>query len=359
MGMSIGVTLVGEEHTAGRRLPAVPPSPSRIVADVIVVATLRTHDQADIVDASVSFHLAMGAAVVIATDHRSSDGTRDILRAYEREGVLVLIEEDGPEIKGSEWRTRAARLAKAEYGADWVFSADGDEFWWPRGGTYPEVLAHVPARYGIVSAPVRPFYPRPDDGRPFHERMTARCSTRFPLNDPTSPYRPARKILHRGDETVVVQRGNHSLVGGPGFETDPTWSPVEVLHFPIRSERQHEQKSTAWLEHYGTSSWGKDSTRERRVASLRERGALSDFYDSITLSDPALHHGLEDGTIEIDTRLRDVLRRLARRVRPRLSAASACRGSSSRPSPSRRRRPPRTRPTRRISRYSQRQSWCG
>ena len=121
---------------------------------VIVVMTLRTRDLEAIAGASVSFHLNAGADFVIATDHRSSDNTREVLRAFEREGVLRLIEEDGPEVLGREWRTRMARMAVTEYGADWVFSADGDEFWWPRGSSYPEVLEAVPAGVRDRALPV-------------------------------------------------------------------------------------------------------------------------------------------------------------------------------------------------------------
>ena len=55
-----------------------------------LVMTLRTRDQADIVEAVVSFHLNAGVDYVIATDHRSQDGTAEILARYARDGVLRL-----------------------------------------------------------------------------------------------------------------------------------------------------------------------------------------------------------------------------------------------------------------------------
>jgi acetyl-CoA carboxylase carboxyltransferase component len=57
-----------------------------------------------------------------------------------------------------------ARLAAAEFGADWVINTDADEFWWPREGSLREILAAVPPRYGIVQAFWRSFVPRVDDG---------------------------------------------------------------------------------------------------------------------------------------------------------------------------------------------------
>ena len=48
-----------------------------------------------------------------------------------------------------------ARLAATEHGADWVVNSDVDEFWWPRGGSLPDVLGSIPRRYGIVQSFVR------------------------------------------------------------------------------------------------------------------------------------------------------------------------------------------------------------
>src|SRR5206468_10549102 len=119
----------------------------------------RTPDEADIVDAVVSFHLNAGVDFVIATDHRSTDGTVEILESYVRAGVLHLIREDGAAVRGREWRTRMARMAATQYGADWTFSCDGDEFWWPRGDSLKDVLAQTPDDYGVVFGLVRPFVP--------------------------------------------------------------------------------------------------------------------------------------------------------------------------------------------------------
>ena len=139
----------------------------------------------------------------------SSDGTEDVLARHERDGrVRVIREPDGP-FRQREWVTRMARLAASEHGADWVINGDVDEFWWPRGGSLPDVLGSIPRRYGLVQSFVRHFVPVPDDGRSFEERMTLRLAAQAPINDPRSPWRPFRKVVHRAHPDAEVVEGSH------------------------------------------------------------------------------------------------------------------------------------------------------
>ena len=154
-----------------------------------IVMTLLSHDEADIVDAHLAFHLNAGVDFVIATDHRSSDGTTEILESYARDGHVHLIREEQEEFHEAAFITRMARLAAKQYGADWVINSASDEFWWPRGRDLHDVLSAVPMRYGLVQGVVRHFVPRPENGRHFAERMTVRLTLQAPMNDPASPWR--------------------------------------------------------------------------------------------------------------------------------------------------------------------------
>ena len=60
-----------------------------------LVMTLLARDEADIVDAQLSFHLNAGVDFVVATDNLSQDGTTEILESYARDGHLHLIREQG------------------------------------------------------------------------------------------------------------------------------------------------------------------------------------------------------------------------------------------------------------------------
>ena len=262
----------------------------------MLVLTLLVRDEADILGSTVDFHLSAGVDFVIATDHRSVDGSREILERYQRDGVLRLVHEDGEDFDSQAYRTRMARMAAEEYGADWVIGADADEFFWPRGGSLPELLAAVPGGFGVVRAPWRFFVPRPG-GAFFAERMTARISPSAWLAHPRSPYKPDVKIAHRGRADVVVQGGNHRLLSS-GLTVAP-WHPIEVLHFPIRSVEQLERKMAHW-------------SRAGRVWAPGRSGVshAQDWFDSVAVTDEVLASGLAAGSLAVDTRLRDALRLL-------------------------------------------------
>jgi len=271
-----------------------------------LVMTLLARDEADVVDSQIAFHLNAGVDFVIATDNLSEDGTTEILESYARDGHLHLIREDSEYLRQADWITRMGRMAASDFGADWVIHSDADEFWWPRGGSLKEVLESVPARYGIVRALLRQFVPRPDDGSSFAERMTVRLSASAPINDPTSLFRPNLKIVHRADPNVDVSIGAQRLIGSP-FVPLRGWYPIEFFHFPIRSLEQCERK----YSHQTIAAGETPSPYYDRVRALQAEGRLNEFYESLVIGDEALERGVANGSLVVDTRLRDALRVLA------------------------------------------------
>jgi hypothetical protein len=277
-----------------------------------LVVTVLARDEADVIEAQVAFHLNAGADFVIATDNNSQDGTTEILQAYAREGVLHLIHEPAEGLRQGEWVTRMARLAATEYGADWVINSDADEFWWPRGGSLKEVLSAVPDAYGVVQAFWRSFVPRPDDGSFFAERMTARLSQHAPINDPTSFYRPVVKVAHRADPEVTVARGNHALAD----------SPLLPLRSRAQWMRKVELQGEAFTKHIERSGTG----YHLKGYDALQGGRIEQQHESLVVDDEAVARGVDDGTMVIDTRLREALRSLATETPGRRFALSSERG---------------------------------
>jgi Glycosyl transferase family 2 len=262
---------------------------------VQLALTLLAKNEADVIDANIAYHLNAGVDFVVATDNGSSDGTLEIFERYERLGVLQLIREPSSDFLQGDWVTRMARLA-AERGADWVINADADEFWWPRAGDLKEALARLPQRYGVVHGVWRPFVPRPDDGSHFAERMTVRLSMQAAINDPTNPFRPARKATHRAHPEVRVRDGNHDVEGAP-LVTLHGWYPLEVFHLPLRTREQVERK------YAGGASRG--------LRFVPDSDRLEAAADPLVVGEEELKRGLAEGVLVEDTRLRDALRTVA------------------------------------------------
>jgi hypothetical protein len=271
-----------------------------------LVMTLLARDEADILDAQIKYHLNAGVDFVIATDNRSEDGTTEILESYAEAGQLHLIREDGEYLQQAEWITRMGRLAATELGADWVIHSDADEFWWPRGDSLNDVLSSIPRRYGIVRALLRHFVPRPEGAGSFAERMTVRVSSSSPINDPRSLFRPNLKVIHRGDPNVNVSIGAQRLLDS-SLVPLRGWYPVEFFHFPVRSLEQCGRK----YAHQQTGPAQTPSPYYDRVRALIDEGRLEEVYESLVVDDDALKRGLEEGTLVLDTRLRDALRALS------------------------------------------------
>lgn len=272
-----------------------------------VVLALRTRDQADLVDALIAFHLSAGIDFVIATDHRSADGTAEILESYQQAGVLRLLRDTGEKITLR--RSEMADLAAREYGADWVLHCDGDEFWWPRGGSVKDILASVPERYGIVRGAWHHFAPRPNDGRHFAERMIVRISADAPHTQLSDPFHPQVKVAHRGRPGVSVTQGGHDADGAE-LRTLRSWFPFEVLHFPVRDVEQGRVKYEQLRA--GLSGGELDLSRHvERAARHIDAGRWEETYRRWQVDDVQLDARVSEGTVVVDTRLRDALRRLA------------------------------------------------
>ncbi len=271
-----------------------------------LVMTLLVRDEADIVDAQIAFHLHAGVDFVIATDNRSTDGTTEILERYERSGHLALLHEDGDDMRQQEWVTRMARLAATDFGADWVLNADADEFWWPRGGSLKHVLDVVPDRFGVVRGCWRHFLPQVDSDGTFFERMIVRLRTPAFPGDKSTIHHAHQKVAHRADPDVEIERGNHNAIARR-LEPLRSWHPIEVLHFSLRSVEQLSRKARGgWRR----SPVDDQTEHQIRLDTAYREGRLEAFFAEHAVSHDELEHRIADGTVAVDTRLRDALRTL-------------------------------------------------
>ncbi len=253
-----------------------------------IASVLTSGDDAELLDAHLAFHLNLGVDLVLVLDPGDDGPISELLASYERGGVLQRAGGGGD---GADARSRLARRAVTEHGADWVLSSEADEFWWPRGESLKDVLAAIPARYGVVQALVRVFPPRAGDGS-FAERLTERPTL---LEKPKArePVTSLLRPVYRADAELVVDPED----GTEGGRLVPlrAWYPIEVLRFPFRGLEQAQR----FCERGG----GPRSALEAEAAEAHAAGRLETWY---------AEQAAADGSLVSDERLRDAMRTLAR-----------------------------------------------
>jgi glycosyl transferase family 2 len=297
-----------------------------------LVMTLKVRDEADIISDNLRFHHAMGVDFFVVTDNGSVDGTSEILDRYVAAGLAHVIQEPTSGLRSNEmgWTTRMARLAASEYGADWVFNNDADEFWWPISGTIKDSLESIPEQYGGVVSPRAEYVARPDGPGSFADRLVVR--------EARSNLQP--KVAHRGDPDVVVLANTHEVASagggdlfealrppgrvvhrgvrgaddeeegaGPGIEEMRlVWAPshpLRIFHFPLRSFEQFKTRTEIFLHHGGF----RDTGRFRRLRVAYEEGRLDEIYSGLVWDDAAVQEGIREGKLVRDERFAKLLPR--------------------------------------------------
>ena len=222
-----------------------------------LVEALVVRGEAEVLDAHLSFQLNAGVDFVLAAADASSAAAAAVLESYASEGYLERIPAP-PGANEAEQQARLARIAADAHGADWVISTAPEEFWWPRAESLKAVLEPVPPRYTIVQALVRALAPRPGSEGDFAARMTVRAV----LDAARAPETREGTLRH-------VRRVRPGLTDDDdGRVPLRAWYPIEVFRVPMPGGGEAEPAG-------------------ERIA-----------------------HGLADGSLVIDERLRDALRRL-------------------------------------------------
>jgi hypothetical protein len=267
-----------------------------------VILTLLVRDEEDVIRPFLDYHLQRGVDLVVATDNRSQDGTKEILEEYRQRGRLVYRHEPDDDYAQAKWVTRMARLAARDLQADWVIHRDVDEFWWPEFGDLKTALARVPRSVSVLQVPRRNFLPRPlGEAEHFLDRMIYRET--YSTNDVGKPLMP--KVCHRAHRRIRVARGNHSasvrLRRFPAADSEE----ISIFHFPVRSLEQLEKKIANGGAALERSRLPPEVCRHWRSLydELRSKGGLREHFKGQIFDQAELAAALARGEVVEDRRL--------------------------------------------------------
>lgn len=197
-----------------------------------VVGVVMARDEADVIGDTVQAMLDQVDAV-IACNNLSTDGTGAILAGlYEANRPRMMLTVDQRfAFHQSAAMTGLARLAIAEFGAEWVVGFDADEVWRPiGGGTLRDALGRVPADRQVAWGHVVDHIATPDDppGPPVRSmRWREREAKAW------------RKVCARSYGPLIVGSGQHTASYAAEWTDEPVFL---VHHFPYRSPEQMLRK---------------------------------------------------------------------------------------------------------------------
>jgi hypothetical protein len=208
--------------------------------------TLLVKNEADIILDNILYHYAMGVDFIIVCDNGSTDGTMDILRALNRDGLVHLSEESG--YVQDQLVNKMGDIAKDKYGATILIHADADEFWTPlKGNNLKKTFlglferAVLVDRKDVLPAPEKMYQDFPQNRmyiitKPFVRKNVMEASKKQSL---FLFWLPPKVMFSIKDQFKNVGFGNHLLSDS---DSGTITKAIHIFHFPFKSVARFEEK---------------------------------------------------------------------------------------------------------------------
>src|SRR5262249_7184173 len=186
-------------------------------------AGMQVRDEGDIIEVTVS-HLLSQVDEVIVTDHRSVDGTREIL-----ERLPVILHRSDQLASEQQKKTRAMAKEALRRGHRWLVPCDGDEIW-----LGPERIADCLAEVGeewlVATGAIYNHVPTAsdqDDPNPVFRIRYRR----------TQPKKNVKVACRLSPDLKKITKGSHSA-HYKEEKDPPAVAMFQVRHFQFRSSEQ-------------------------------------------------------------------------------------------------------------------------
>jgi hypothetical protein len=188
---------------------------------------------------------------MVIVDHRSQDGSRNILEKLKSEGLPLDIRHDERFAHlQSEVVTRLAHEINEQEHPDWIFPLDGDEFLIPTDGddVIESLAREDPSQ--VLALPWRGYVLMPADNEN-EPHILKRMTYRRKLEKPQWWKVALPQAILKSDKDFKIPLGSHEILNEK-MEPFPIKrsSRLALAHFPVRSLAQLLVKVVGgWLSH--------------------------------------------------------------------------------------------------------------
>ena len=251
------------------------------VESIIVVSMIKNEEE--LIESAIRYWLSFADHVMIY-DHYSTDGTKSIINAIQKEypSRLLFYKPDfdvGIEYVQREITDQMIREAFLQYNADLVFPLDADEFPYltqKTNNTIREYLCNLDQDHCYYTYWV-PF--ACSDAFQVNTSRFAPLSYREKRKEPIAMF---RKYLIAGkqyrEDPISVTKGNHELYRASGKtlpqEVDIS-SELCYAHYMFRGLSHLKIKAAAgWIANYSDIRWNGDSGHYQRIVRMILEGKI-------------------------------------------------------------------------------------
>jgi Glycosyl transferase family 2 len=279
--------------------------------DTVVLFTAPS-DQGDILQDFLEWHLDLGVDLILAMDHGSTDGSRELLEEYSKTRPVVWYPVEERDIRKYSPADELAALARDRYGADWIIHCDVDEFLCTRGADLRTILARVAKdEITLITVPRRTMTGAPlQPGQRATQALTLRIDRTVeptPLQQVTWDLPAPFVFLEVGGHLIVRAEafdryGAGAHVGTTKWGKTATLDDLYILHYPVRGFDSLETKvrnTISWLDANKHLAPGM-CWHWRRWIHLSEQGLLREDYDRQFVSPEQARELVEQGVCAVD-----------------------------------------------------------